>query len=64
MHEVGHNLGLGHSGEGAEEYRDKSCLIGWVFLETGPLICFNGAKSWQLGWCASRNHIYNVADGI
>jgi hypothetical protein len=34
------------------------------FLETGPLICFNGAKSWQLGWYASRNHIYNIADGI
>ena len=64
MHEVGHNLGLGHSGEGTSEYADESCIMGQGFSETGPLHCFNGAKSWQLGWYASRNHIYNVADGI
>jgi hypothetical protein len=63
MHEVGHNLGLGHSNEGAEEYGDESCIMGGGFSETGALICYNGAKSWQLGWYASRNHIYNVADG-
>ena len=65
MHEVGHSLGLGHSNEGAEEYGDESCIMGSGFNEEeGALICYNGAKSWQLGWYASRNHIYNVADGI
>ena len=65
MHDVGHNLGLGHSNEGAEEYGDESCIMGSGFSEEdGALICNNGAKSWQLGWYAPRNHIYNVADGI
>jgi len=64
MHEVGHNLGMSHSSENGEEYGDESCIMGGGFSEDGPLLCFNGAKSWQLGWYASRNHEYNVADGI
>ena len=64
MHEVGHNLGLGHSKEGTEEYGDESCIMGSGFRDDGALICYNGAKSWQLGWYPSRNHIYDVADGI
>jgi hypothetical protein len=64
MHEVGHNLGLGHSNEGAEEYGDESCIMGSGFSDDGALLCYNGAKSWQLGWYDSRNHIYNIADGI
>ena len=64
MHEVGHNLGLGHSNEGAEEYGDESCIMGGGFPEIGARICYNGAKSWQLGWYASRNQVFNVADGV
>jgi len=64
MHEVGHNLRLGHSTEGAEEYKDESCIMGSGFLDDGVLLCYNGAQSWQLGWYDSRNHIYNIADGF
>jgi hypothetical protein len=29
MHEIGHNLGFHHSGEGTEQYGDKSGLMGY-----------------------------------
>ena len=28
VHEVGHQLGLKHSGKGSEEYGDESCTMG------------------------------------
>ena len=65
MHEVGHNLGMGHSGEaGGWEYGDETCIMGEGFSEDGPLQCYNAAKSWQMGWFASRHHTYNIADGV
>jgi hypothetical protein len=66
MHEVGHNLGMGHSGENGEEYGDEACIMGGGLEESGPLICYNGAKSWQMGWYASRSYDYNynVENGI
>lgn len=50
-HEFGHALGLGHSrevvtGGPLDEYEDKTGNMGNGY---GPR-CFNGAKSWQLGW--------------
>jgi len=48
MHEIGHNLGLSHSDP---DYDDQSCIMGYTYdEENGPKMCFNGAKSWQLGW--------------
>ena len=64
MHEVGHNLGMGHSGDSSGEYGDESCIMGGGFSENGALLCYNAAKSWQMGWFASRDHTYNVADGM
>lgn len=57
MHEIGHNLNLGHSNEvtstgGSREYADQSGLMGFSYpsLDDSPAMCFNGPKSWQLGW--------------
>lgn len=32
VHEVGHNLGQEHSGEGDNEYEDQSCMMGFSYL--------------------------------
>eukprot|EP00980_Cylindrotheca_fusiformis_P018251 scaffold5930_cov177-Cylindrotheca_fusiformis.AAC.6 len=51
MHEMGHNLGMGHSGEDNSEYGDTSGLMGSSYKsDDTPFMCFNSAKSWQLGW--------------
>merc|ERR1711862_842480 len=50
LHELGHCLGLSHSHDNVA-YGDESCLMGTSsFKEDGPKKCFNGPKSWQLGW--------------
>jgi len=44
MHEIGHNLGLGHAGETAE-YDDQSGMMGYSYSQDdGPLMCFNAGK--------------------
>ena len=57
MHEIGHNLGLQHSSQAgdsfSEEYGDISGYMGHSTSGTGNLNerkCFNGAKSFELGW--------------
>mmetsp|Transcript_17975 Transcript_17975/g.41438 ORF Transcript_17975/g.41438 Transcript_17975/m.41438 type:complete len:797 (-) Transcript_17975:121-2511(-) len=52
VHEVGHNLGLAHSGiMGMGSYDDTSGMMGYSYRsDDGPLICFNSAKSYQLRW--------------
>lgn len=54
MHEVGHNLGLAHSGEGTSQYGDRSGIMGASFEEDDTSFCFNNAKNWQLGWYTDR----------
>jgi len=56
MHEVGHSIGLHHSGEAYygywfDEYADMSGYMGYGhFGDDTPAMCFNPAKNWQLGW--------------
>jgi len=51
VHEIGHNLGLYHSAHKEEAYGDQSGIMGYGYnLYDSPQMCFNGAKSWQLGW--------------
>ena len=58
MHEVGHNLGLAHSDK---DYGDTSCMMGYSYKEEdGPKMCFNGAKSWELGWYSDGHLSINV----
>lgn len=45
MHEVGHNLGLNHSGRRGRKYDDGSDYMGYSINGVRwPLMCFNGAK--------------------
>merc|ERR1712228_1043655 len=58
VHELGHNLGLTHSGFEGRTYADHSCLMGNPsFGDDGPAVCFNGPKSWELGWYADDSEL-------
>lgn len=60
MHEVGHNIGLEHSGEyvgsnSVQEYGDQTDMMGFSYAnDDAPAMCFNPAKSWNLGWYADK----------
>ncbi|GFH59839.1 hypothetical protein CTEN210_16315 [Chaetoceros tenuissimus] len=60
MHETGHNLDLAHSGQPNDpdepdlvEYGDTTCTMGYT-TGVDRAICFNGAKSVELGWYDDR----------
>merc|ERR1712151_1245996 len=56
MHELGHNIGLSHSGNEMYEYGDESCFMGLSSDGMdGPKICFDSVKSWELGWYKSSH---------
>ena len=68
MHEIGHNLGLAHSGEDDVTYGDTSGLMGAMW-DDDRNICFNGPKNSQLGWYSDRevivsNYYYGQLYGI
>ena len=51
MHEIGHNMGFGHSGRGDNSYGDRSSMMGYSYdNDDGPKMCFNAAKNYQLQW--------------
>jgi hypothetical protein len=64
MHEIGHNLNLGHSGLGTDKYGDQTCIMGYSYISDAstesPHMCFNGAKSFYLGWYASRTQTLDI----
>ena len=56
MHELGHNIGLAHSGMGTDPYGDRSGMMGYSYKSNdAPEMCFNAAKSWQLGWYGEKS---------
>ena len=55
MHEVGHNLGLRHSNEAGSTYEDTSGMMGHIYKDDQPLMCYNTAKNWQLGWYQDKH---------
>ena len=64
VHELGHNFDLAHSNENGE-YLDQSGMMGSSYAsDDTPLMCFNAAKSWQLGWYSSKHvTIDNMSTG-
>eukprot|EP00536_Pseudo-nitzschia_multiseries_P013871 jgi/Psemu1/36759/gm1.36759_g len=52
IHEIGHNLGLGHSMKDGDEYGDRSSFMGTGGppQDDGPHQCFNPADNYKLGW--------------
>ena len=66
MHELGHNLNLGHSGENGDEYDDEVGMMGYSGpAPDGPLKCFNPASSWKLGWYQNQQKFINpLAEGV
>lgn len=60
LHEVGHNMGLGHSGQDDEEYGDFAGTMGAPY--SYGKMCFNPAKSYQLGWYSKQVKSINPLD--
>ena len=54
-HEVGHNLGLHHSGYNGVEYGDNAGYMGAkLYADEAPKSCFNASKSAELHWYDDR----------
>ena len=65
VHEVGHNLGLAHSGEASNSYGDQSGMMGYSYdADDAPNMCFNPAKNYQLGWYAEQQRFLNPLTDI
>jgi len=63
MHEVGHNLNLGHSGEGSSPYGDVTGMMGSSPATDDMKRCYNPQKSYQLGWYEDKTETINPLDG-
>ena len=59
VHEIGHNLGLQHSGWNEDAYGDETGVMGGSGSsptdDDGAAHCFNAAKMYYLGWYSSYN---------
>jgi hypothetical protein len=63
VHEVGHNLGLSHSGKGDNAYQDRSGMMGISYDgDDFPAMCFNPAKSFQLGWYSDKQKTFQFTE--
>jgi hypothetical protein len=64
MHEIGHNLGFAHSNEGGTTYADQTGMMGYSYGQSDtPVMCFNGAKSFQTDWYISATEILTPTQG-
>ena len=64
MHELGHNINLAHSWDNGVEYADQTGMMGYSYGQSNsPEMCFNAAKSWQLGWFSDRHKTVSPLDG-
>lgn len=61
FHEVGHNLGLSHAGEGILKYADQTGFMGYSYAVFNQKMCYNPAKSWQMGWYSQRRMVLDFS---
>ena len=55
LHELGHNLGLGHAYDGSMEYGDHSGVMGSGGTSpNSPQTCYNGFNHDKLGWLSDK----------
>jgi hypothetical protein len=55
MHELAHNIGIGHSSKHGKRYDDLTGYMGRSQPQLeGPQKCYNAAQHWQLGWYESH----------
>jgi hypothetical protein len=55
------NFGYAHSNEGTQSYADQSGMMGYSYSQDeGPVMCFNAAKSWQVGWFSDKSVQMNI----
>ena len=55
LHELGHNLGLGHAYEQGEAYGDMSTVMGYSHRDVVKM-CYNGHNMWDMGWFEDRRY--------
>jgi len=55
LHELGHNLGLGHAYEDNIPYSDMSTVMGYSHRNVKKM-CYNGQNYWALGWFPDRSY--------
>jgi hypothetical protein len=61
VHEIGHNLGMRHSGKNGVSYADDTDSMGnkGSWSDIGSKMCFNGAKTWYFGWYSNHHKYVN-----
>jgi Gametolysin peptidase M11 len=68
MHEIGHTVGLLHSGKSETEnweYSDTTGYMGFSILASStPHKCFNGFNHWQLGWYPGRRRTLEIKPAV
>jgi len=63
MHEMGHCLGMLHSGEGNDPYEDQTGYMGYGEpQQDSPLKCYNGYKNHLFGWYQRREVIVDPTE--
>lgn len=60
MHELGHNIGWGHSNTPTQKYSDRSDMLGYSYAKVGsPRMCLNPSRLWTARWFDFRSLVLN-----
>ena len=60
FHEIGHNIGWGHSNTPTQKYADRSDMLGYSYAKVGsPRMCVNSSRLWTARWFDHRSLVLN-----